>query len=121
MNKVNTLTLCIAASVSLFGCNQSQVLEPPETKQTTLQVIKLNSLEDQSTKHFSGVVRAHENANLAFRVPGTLSDVYVQPGDSVKKGDVIARLDPHDYQLALEELQARCWKQSRLTSSQKLN
>lgn len=107
MNTVKTLALCIAASVTLQGCNQAQVLEQPAAKQTTLQVIKLNSLENQSTRHFSGLVRAHDSANLAFRVPGTLSEVLVQPGDNVKKGDIIARLDPHDYQVALEELQAK--------------
>lgn len=107
MNTVKTLALCIAASVTLQGCNQAQVLEQPAAKQTTLQVIKLNSLENQSTRHFSGLVRAHDSANLAFRVPGTLSEVLVQPGDNVKKGDLIARLDPHDYQVALEELQAK--------------
>lgn len=107
MNTVKTLALCIAASVTLQGCNQAQVLEKPAAKQTTLQVIKLNSLENQSTRHFSGLVRAHDSANLAFRVPGTLSEVLVQPGDNVKKGDIIARLDPHDYQVALEELQAK--------------
>ncbi|GAL35145.1 component of multidrug efflux system [Vibrio maritimus] len=85
MNTVKTLALCIAASVTLQGCNQAQVLEQPAAKQTTLQVIKLNSLENQSTRHFSGLVRAHDSANLAFRVPGTLSEVLVQPGDNVKK------------------------------------
>lgn len=107
MKTINTITLCIATSIALLGCNQAKVLEQPEPKQTTLQVIRLNSLEDNSTKHFSGVVRAHDSANLAFRVPGTLSEVHVQAGDSVRKGDVIARLDPHDYQVALEELEAK--------------
>lgn len=107
MNKLNTLTLCIAASVALSGCNQAKVLEQPAPKQTTLQVIKLDSLEDNTTKHFSGVVRAHETANLAFRIPGTINQVHVKAGDTVNKGDVIAQLDPHDYQVVLEELEAK--------------
>ncbi|MCC4820996.1 biotin/lipoyl-binding protein, partial [Vibrio lentus] len=42
-----------------------------------------------------------------FRVPGTIQKMMVSVGDSVKKGQPLAQLDPHDYQVALEELQAR--------------
>ncbi|KAB1076047.1 HlyD family secretion protein [Methylobacterium planeticum] len=39
---------------------------------------------------------------LAAKVPGYLAEVPVRNGQSVRKGDVIARLDDGDYRLALE-------------------
>ncbi|MCV5664160.1 biotin/lipoyl-binding protein, partial [Escherichia coli] len=42
-----------------------------------------------------------------FRVPGTVESVFVNKGSVVEKGQVIATLDKHDYQVSLEELQAR--------------
>lgn len=41
---------------------------------------------------FPGVTRAKEHANLTFLVSGTLSDVPVQLGQEVKKGELLATL-----------------------------
>lgn len=107
MNRNNKLAVCITASLALLGCNQAQVLELQPERQNPLQVVKVNQANHTTNKHFSGIVRAHETVNVAFRIPGTLSHLYVQTGESVSKGDLIAELDPHDYQVALEELEAK--------------
>ena len=47
-----------------------------------------NTLED-----ISGIVRSSQSVYLYWQTSGTVSDVYVEPGDQVKKGDVLAELD----------------------------
>ncbi|HLH75725.1 MAG TPA: HlyD family secretion protein [Candidatus Binataceae bacterium] len=47
------------------------------------------------------------SATIAARVAGTVVAVGVKSNWSVKRGQVLARLDPRDYQVALEQAQAQ--------------
>lgn len=49
-------------------------------------------------------------ANLGFRVPGRISDILFAEGDTVKKGEIIARLDREPYEdiLAVAAAQVEC-------------
>ena len=51
----------------------------------------------------TGETRAAKRADVAFRVSGLLIEVPVKEGEEVKKGDLLARLDPRDYQSALRD------------------
>jgi RND family efflux transporter MFP subunit len=55
---------------------------------------------------FSGVARSGLESKLSFRVPGTVQHVAVALGDKVKRGDLIARLDPGDYELRVQQAEA---------------
>lgn len=57
-------------------------------------------------RRFSGVSRAGVESRLSFRVSGTIQAMGVAVGDSVRAGHLIARLDPTDYQLELQQAQA---------------
>ncbi|MEZ9904453.1 efflux RND transporter periplasmic adaptor subunit [Vibrio breoganii] len=92
----------------LSACQQIESTPKLASKpQRSIQVVELKDPSFKSTKQFTGVVHSQEKAGVAFRVPGTINELLVNKGDSVKKGQTIARLDPHDYQVALEELEAR--------------
>ncbi|MBR9997334.1 MAG: efflux RND transporter periplasmic adaptor subunit [Cyclobacteriaceae bacterium] len=51
------------------------------------------------TQSFSGVSQAGSEAKLSFRVGGTIEKLDVELGDTVRKGNLIARLDPADYRI----------------------
>lgn len=55
-----------------------------------------------TTSTFSGIVTPDEYSNLAFRTSGPIIALDVVDGQSVKKGDVIAKIDPLDYQLSYD-------------------
>jgi len=55
---------------------------------------------------FPGTVQAMDRAELSFRVNGPLVELPVNEGDEVKKGQLLARLDPRDYEIAAAEAQA---------------
>ncbi len=106
MNLSLKKAIAYALSLSLIGCNQTATtIEFPTVK--PIQVANLESVKRNSIKHFNGVIQSQEKAALTFRVPGTISELLVQKGDKVVANQVIARLDPHDYQVTLEELKAR--------------
>ncbi len=52
-------------------------------------------------------VRADTMSNVSFEVSGKVVEVYKDMGDRVKKGELLARLEPEDYRLHLESLQMK--------------
>ena len=69
----------------------------PFTRVTT--VTPANSAQSRS---FTSVIRARVETELGFRTGGKVVERLVEVGDSVKAGQVLARLDPADYQLAVK-------------------
>ena len=59
-----------------------------------------------TSRTFSGTVRAAVESTLSFKVSGTLAERPVEVGDSVSKGDLLARIDPQDYRVRLQEAEA---------------
>lgn len=49
---------------------------------------------------YTGVVHARTESNLGFRVAGKIVERLADPGDTVRKGQPLMRLDPTDYVLA---------------------
>jgi RND family efflux transporter MFP subunit len=56
---------------------------------------------------YSGEVRPRYETNLSFRVPGKIVARAVEIGSVVKKGDVLAQLDPQDQQLNVRSAQSQ--------------
>ena len=60
----------------------------------------------EKTLRISGELVAFEQATLSTKVPGRLSELAVDLGSRVKKGDLLAQIDPHDYELRLVQADA---------------
>ncbi|TKF35331.1 efflux RND transporter periplasmic adaptor subunit [Enterovibrio norvegicus] len=100
--KANTLAASIAVSVLLLsGCGEKEVQQvaAPVVKPALTELVSARGSDELS---FNGVIRAAERADLAFRVGGRLTDVFVKEGDQVKEGQVLAVLDARDAKTALE-------------------
>ena len=54
----------------------------------------------------TGVLAAQEQGTLSIKVPGRLLTVSVDLGSVVKKGDVLAQVDPQDYDLRVKQAMA---------------
>lgn len=70
---------------------------------TLIEVTSLSSYD----KDFVGVVSAEQYTNFAFRVGGLITKTYVTEGAFVKKGQLMAELDPSDFLLQLESDKAQ--------------
>ncbi|PSW19812.1 efflux RND transporter periplasmic adaptor subunit [Photobacterium sanctipauli] len=104
--KTNPFMLMPIAALLLAGCDdQAPILDNQQSR--PIRAIKLDEQNQYTFKQFAGVLTAENTANLAFKVPGTIEEILVKTGDTVTKGQPIARLDPHDYQVTVLELQAR--------------
>lgn len=54
-----------------------------------------------------GTVQAFNAVTVKARIDGTLTDVKVSEGQEIKKGDLIAVIDPRPFQAALDSAQAK--------------
>ncbi len=54
-----------------------------------------------------GAVQAGQSAAIRSRVDGTLEQLFFTEGQEVKRGDLIARIDPRPYQAAFDQATAR--------------
>ncbi|NUP10945.1 MAG: efflux RND transporter periplasmic adaptor subunit [Polyangiaceae bacterium] len=61
----------------------------------------------------SGLVRPKQAHNLSFKVGGSIRSVEVEEGAHVKKGQVLARLDPTEYSASAEQARRSSEKAER--------
>ncbi|RVC45011.1 efflux RND transporter periplasmic adaptor subunit [Mesorhizobium sp. M4A.F.Ca.ET.090.04.2.1] len=94
----------IVATLELAGCSQ----EKAEVKEIIRPVKVVEIGEAQTTREldYSGSVRARTEMNLGFRVAGKVTERLVDIGQHVNSGDVLARIDPSDYDLSVRSAAA---------------
>lgn len=94
-------------SVALTACKEKaeivEVIRPIKTITVKEQVV-------EQIRKFSGQVAAVDSSGLSFEVGGQVESVEVDIGDRVKKGQVLAVLDPEPYQLDVDAIQAELVK-----------
>ncbi len=93
--------------VALVACgNDGDAAQPPRP----VLVVRADAATGPAVEGLSayaGEIRAREETVLSFRVGGTLTRRLVDIGDRVRRGDLLAELDPGDLQLQVESLQAQ--------------
>jgi RND family efflux transporter MFP subunit len=58
-------------------------------------------------REYPGSIQAAQSSEIAFEVAGRIVELPVDEGTNVRKGDLLARLDPADFQAALDADKAR--------------
>ena len=71
----------------------------------TVQIIKLASAKRGSSLSLPGEVQAYASAPIYAQVTGYMQKWYFDIGAKVKKGDLLAQIDPRTYQAALQQAQ----------------
>ncbi|WP_341664540.1 efflux RND transporter periplasmic adaptor subunit [Vibrio sp.] len=95
----------LACAIALTGCGKK--VEYVDFGMPKVKAVQVSSDVEQDSLYFPAVANAAERAPLSFRVSGEVSKLNVKEGDRVKKGDVLAELDPTDYQLDVDNASAK--------------
>ena len=90
----------------LSACSQQEA-SATATVVHPAKVFQISPASQSILRRFPAQVQAAERAALAFRVSGELLTLPAQAGKEVRQGDVLARLDPSDYQLRVDDRKAR--------------
>lgn len=97
------MILLIAASSLVAGCGQSQQGEYPPRPVKAVEAIAADSMGRMG---FNAVVSGHRQIPLAFQVGGRILTRNLNNGERVAQGTLLASIDPTDYQLEVERLEA---------------
>lgn len=103
MKKYMTWIMSAVALLVLTGCNEEK---PREEIIRPVKTMTISSLAQMSSRSFPGVTKATQDATLAFEVSGKLQTLPVKIGDKIRQAQVLATLDPRDYQNQLKIAQA---------------
>ncbi len=95
------LAVVVAASWFMYQATANEKEPPPPD----YEVYSVETGDIAATVSTTGSIEPASEANLGFRGAGVVDAVYPQVGDSVRTGDVLARLGTDELQLALEQAQ----------------
>ena len=74
----------------------------------SIEVLEVKILDSYSiTKTFPGKLLPIEQSELAFEIPGKIKNIYVDVGDYVNKGDILAKLDDRESNAQLNQARAK--------------
>lgn len=113
MNIVKALVLWACAGMLLLTACEQQV----EERAPVVRPVRILSIGDAGTGRrlaYSGAIRAGETAELGFEVAGRIIELPVIEGQQVNQGDMLARLDPADFQARLNQAEAN-YRQAQTT------
>lgn len=89
------LSALLLAVLSLSACSRSETHTAPVR---AVKLIKVGTQGQDHVQEYAAEVRARTESRLGFQVAGKLQQRLVEVGQSVRAGQVLAVLDPQDYQ-----------------------
>jgi RND family efflux transporter MFP subunit len=106
------LLLAFACTVALAGCERQEEERAPVVR--PVRILTIGDGRAGRSLAYSGQIRAGETAELGFEVAGRIIELPVTEGQQVKKGDLLARLNPADFQALLDQADAN-YRQAQTT------
>ncbi len=99
--RLGLAALLLSLSVA---CSTDDVVREPALRPVRTQVASYSSRKLHQS--LAGVAKPGVESWLSFRIPGSLIDLPADVGASVRKGQVLARIDPTDYEIAVKRAEA---------------
>ena len=87
-----------------ISCSKEKVEEAaPVVKPVKTMIVGQGA---SGVRSYPGTVQAADRVELSFRVGGPLIEFPVKDGQKVQKGQLLARIDPRDYKIAVDKAEA---------------
>ncbi len=99
------LVLLAGLGLGVSACTEAKTETATEIVRP-VKVVEIANADATRKLDYSGTVKARTEMNLGFRVAGKIIERHVDIGDRVKPGDLLARIDPTDYELAVKTADA---------------
>ena len=106
MKQKNTslILVCLLMVFLLPGCQEEipkkEVIRP-------VWAMKVGDAASVAERWYPGRAKATQEVDLSFRVAGPLITRPIDVGDEVKKGQILARIDPRDFETNLSNVQGQ--------------
>lgn len=89
----------------ITACEQAPVETPDIVR--PVRIATISQLRGGDSLSYPGEIQGAQNVNLAFEVSGRIVEMPAQEGIDVTEGQVLARLDPADFQASLDAAESR--------------
>lgn len=99
--------LTLIAALFLTGCQDNDAKNANASKPVRgLKTVLIQDVEKSTVRRFPSVLQPASVSTLSFEVSGKLKEVTLDVGQQVKKGDVIAEIDPATLELKVQNSSA---------------
>ena len=102
MNRTWGIIVIIMITLVSSGCSKKESTAISSESIKPVRVIEVSEEVFANTLKYIGTVGVKELKHYSFNQSGKLTSVYVEKGQRVKKGTLLAQLDTNDHNLALE-------------------
>lgn len=93
--------LWVTALLIVIGITGYFLYPKPKIEPIQLAEVKTGTVKEIISS--SGTLEGTDSADLRFKIAGKLNSITVKPGETVKKGQLIASLDTRDLQIDLQQ------------------
>ncbi len=100
MIKLKHYPVILAAAAMLLPACSSKSAEDTETEQEKVETVSTQKLQKQEIMRvltFSSVLQPYEKVSVAPALQGRIKNLYVEVGDRVQKGQMLAKMDETQY------------------------
>ncbi len=95
----------LALGLAALACRA----ESPATQEAPPRPVKylqVESVEQGRDRTFTGFSKADIRLQIGFRISGTVERIHVEQGDVLDVGDLVAEIDPIDFEIQVREIEA---------------
>ena len=105
---LNVIVLAAMVAGAYYGLEFFRKQKAEEVKPEIIRPVKTVTLGkgEEGVWRYYGTLQGGKRVDLSFRVSGPLKQILVDKGASVKKNDLLATLDPRDFQTQLKQAQS---------------
>ena len=100
------LSAAVVIAVILISMRPSQAPLPPSERAWAVDVLRAEKGPVRPTLELLGQVQSPQDARLSAGIEAEVMEVLVRDGQSVQPGQMLARLDARDAELALQQQEA---------------
>ena len=99
------ISFFLLSSPWFAACDRKE--PPPQEIVRPVPAMRVGDISEELGRSFPGRAMAYQELNLSFRIGGPLIQFPVKVGDAVAKGQVLARIDPRDFDIGLRQAQGQ--------------
>lgn len=113
------LSILIVATLSGCGGKSDKYEFDLPLRPVSYEIVKeTNNIVQRG---YSGAIKSEALSNLSFRVSGTMVERNVDIGDSIKAGEVLATIDPTEYEVKFQQSVANLERGKAILADAKAN
>ena len=110
--------IAICLGMTLLGCGKNDTPQQKRSSATLVKVATAETIRLEIREETIGSLEGLIDPTVSAEVPGRVLEVRARPGQHVKKGDILAILDPTDLALQRREAQAEVGRIEALLANQ---